>query len=262
MSKTICIFTLQFFLYSTFGWLWESTVCSLYNEGHLINRGFFNGPYCPIYGWGALCGMLLLQKIKSPILLFFSAGFSCCSLEYVTSFVMEKLFHARWWDYSDKPFNLHGRVYLPGFLAFGGATVALVKWIDPFVFSALELAPYRDLRNAAYCLTVFFAVDNLVTFSGFIHFEEKLKEINLAIELEKKSQQWRSARQSVKSVINSYIERLTIQELRILSAYPRLRSLRYDHVLMELRAALGKRSINTSDTQSSHKAALFFFPPQ
>ena len=248
MSRTLYEYVLLFFLFSTVGWLWESIVCSLYKCGHLINRGFLNGPYCPIYGCGALCGILCLNRIESPLPLFLCAGFSCCMLEYMTSYVMEKLFHARWWDYSDMPFNLNGRVYLNGFIAFGGASVVLIKWLSPFVVSAMEQISFQGLSITAFVLTVLFIIDNIITISGFIHFDEKLKEINLAIELAEKRQQWQSARQSVKLVIYTYIGRLTLQELRILSAFPRLRSVCYNHVLMELRAALAMRSSRKTNT--------------
>ena len=98
--KTIETWFLWLMIYSIIGWVYESTICSI---GHrkLINRGFLNGPYCPIYGTGAVL-----------VLLFFAGALVTCSLEYLTSWLMEKLFHARWWDYSKRKFNIGGRVCL------------------------------------------------------------------------------------------------------------------------------------------------------
>ncbi len=176
MNEPFCEYVLLFFLYSFAGWLWESIVCSLYDHGRLINRGFLNGPYCPIYGWGALCGILLLRSIDSPVFLFLCAGVSTCTLEYLTSYAMEKLFHARWWDYSDKPFNLNGRIYLNGFLAFGMATVLLIKWINPFMVSVIGQVSPQGLAIPTQILILVYLGDNIVTFSEFIPLAGKMRK--------------------------------------------------------------------------------------
>lgn len=99
-----CTIVLSFFVYSFLGWLWESTVCSLYNEKQLINRGFLVGPLCPIYGAGALCCYFALYHVQNPVAVFVLSALLCCALEYLVSYTMEKIFHTRWWDYSDFPF--------------------------------------------------------------------------------------------------------------------------------------------------------------
>ena len=111
--KTVETYFLWLMIYSIIGWIYESTLCSITNK-KLINRGFLNGPYCPIYGSGAILVILILGRIKNPVLLFFLGALVTCSLEYLTSYVMEKLFHARWWDYSQRKFNINGRVCLIG----------------------------------------------------------------------------------------------------------------------------------------------------
>ena len=89
---------LLFLIYSFCGWIWESVFCSLWSRHKLINRGFLNGPYCPIYGYGALLDLIVLGHITDPLLLFLLSGTLSCLLEYLTSVGMEALFHARWWD--------------------------------------------------------------------------------------------------------------------------------------------------------------------
>lgn len=91
--KTVETYFLWLMIYSIIGWIYESTLCSITNK-KLINRGFLNGPYCPIYGSGAILVILILGRIKNPVLLFFLGALVTCSLEYLTSYVMEKLFHA------------------------------------------------------------------------------------------------------------------------------------------------------------------------
>ncbi|MFA5468990.1 MAG: putative ABC transporter permease, partial [Sphaerochaetaceae bacterium] len=88
---------LWFFFYSVIGWIYETILCSVAQK-RFINRGFFNGPYCPIYGFGALLNILLLSEIKNLFLLFLAAFLLTTILEYVSSWGLEKLFHARWWD--------------------------------------------------------------------------------------------------------------------------------------------------------------------
>ena len=107
---------LWFLLYSCIGWIYETILCSV-KERRFINRGFLNGPYCPIYGVGAVVNLLALGRFTNPAMLFFAGAIMDCTLEYITSWGMEKLFHARWWDYSKKFLNINGRVCLLGAVA-------------------------------------------------------------------------------------------------------------------------------------------------
>ena len=93
---------LLFLIYAILGWIMESALVS-FQSGKLINRGFLIGPYCPIYGWGGLIITLYLTQYKDNIFtVFFLAVIVCSILEYFTSYIMEKIFKARWWDYSDR----------------------------------------------------------------------------------------------------------------------------------------------------------------
>ena len=87
--KTIETWFLWLMIYSIIGWVYESTICSI-GQRKLINRGFLNGPYCPIYGTGAVLVLLVLGRIQNPVLLFFAGAALTCSLEYLTSWLMEK----------------------------------------------------------------------------------------------------------------------------------------------------------------------------
>ncbi|MGL5174453.1 MAG: putative ABC transporter permease, partial [Olsenella sp.] len=100
-----------FMMYSFAGWCCESTACS-YRQRKFVNRGFLNGPYLPIYGSGSLAAIVLLKDVQNPVLLFLLGGLLTCTIEYLTSYVMERIYHARWWDYSKRPLNLHGRVWI------------------------------------------------------------------------------------------------------------------------------------------------------
>ena len=120
MVHTAGAMVLWFVLYSFIGWMYESILCSVAGK-KLVNRGFLNGPVCPVYGTGAVAVVFVLSPLKDkPLALFLTSALLTTSLEYLTSWAMEKLFHARWWDYSKRFLNIHGRVCLRGFVAFGG----------------------------------------------------------------------------------------------------------------------------------------------
>lgn len=130
----INMFILVFFLFSLAGWCMEVTL-KFIQYHRFINRGFLIGPYCPIYGWGAVTVTVLVGGLLAREGTYgetFLAGMVICgALEYFTSWYMEKAFHARWWDYSQKPMNLHGRIWIGNLLLFGGASVGIVKLIVP-----------------------------------------------------------------------------------------------------------------------------------
>ena len=128
---------LEFFLFSCLGWVMEVTL--KYIQFHrFINRGFLIGPYCPIYGWGVVTVTLVVGGLavrRGTLGETFLAGMVICgALEYFTSWYKEKRFHARWWDYSQKPMNLHGRIWIGNLLLFGAACVVIVHVIDPVFF--------------------------------------------------------------------------------------------------------------------------------
>ena len=126
-----------FVFYSVLGWVYETVLCSL-EAGRAVNRGFLLGPYCPIYGAGAILFLILLGKEQNGILIFALGSAVACALEYLTSFVMEKVYGKRWWDYSQRFMNLNGRICLAGALAFGIFAVILIKILHPAVKTAFS----------------------------------------------------------------------------------------------------------------------------
>ena len=107
MIHNLSIGFILFIIYSFIGWLMEVTNC-LWEKHRFINRGFLIGPICPIYGVGSVLLITLLTRYSDNLLrLFLHAIIICSLLEYFTSFIMEKIFHARWWDYSKKKYNLN-----------------------------------------------------------------------------------------------------------------------------------------------------------
>lgn len=241
-------YCLWFMIYSVAGWVYESILCSL-EEKRFINRGFLNGPYCPIYGVGAIIDIVCLSSIKNPVLLFFGGAALNCTLEYLTSYTMEKMFHARWWDYSDKKFNINGRICLIGAVVFGAFAAVLILFVQP------ALAKYTNMISPPimHVLMLFilvFASDCVITLSAFSNFNTKLKEISALIEQRKESAlqkldklRTEAASFSIGNASHDImIKKLNFQHKRILRAFPRFRSLRYNDALKELRKQLRRKS--------------------
>ncbi len=161
-------YILFFFFYSIIGWIAEVIYCYI-KDKKFTNRGFLFGPLCPIYGTGALSMLLTLSWCKDirignfligPVLVFFIGVVVCDIVEYLTSYLMEKLFHARWWDYSKKKFNLHGRICLEHSTYWGIFSIALIYLVHPFGAAKLALLiPYEwKVRIMCVVLTAF-AID-------------------------------------------------------------------------------------------------------
>ena len=227
--------------YSFVGWVYESLLCS-FSARRWINRGFLNGPYCPIYGFGAVLDLLILGRITQPVLLFFLGALVTCTLEYLTSYVMEKLFHARWWDYSERKFNLNGRVCLIGAVVFGAFSVVLILLIHPAVARATAWLPPLARHILSAALLVLLLTDTAVTVGGFSGFNRRLKELSVLLEQAKTEAADRLHRSlSHSALYRSFTEKLNRQQRRMLAAFPKLKSVSYNHLLSGLKQAVRER---------------------
>lgn len=193
MQATVCIF-LSFCVYSFLGWVCETFYCSV-GRRRFVNRGFLNGPVCPVYGFGALAVLYLLAPFsRRPVLLFFSAMLLTSILEYITGWLLEKLFHTRWWDYSTYPFNLHGRVCLRNSLLFGLIALAAVLLIDPAVQRMLGRLPLRAAFSLALLLGSVFLVDTVLSARSAFALSKKAEQLaELRAELREKGEAYRDA---------------------------------------------------------------------
>ena len=139
---TLVKYILLFFFYSAAGWCLETTYCSI-GEKRFVNRGFLTGPMCPIYGTAALVLIIVIYNPfrDNPLAVFLLGIILCDIVEYATSFIMEKLFSARWWDYTYEFINIKGRICLKHTLYWGVISIVFVKTIHPAVenlYSKLE----------------------------------------------------------------------------------------------------------------------------
>src|SRR5574344_576949 len=154
---------LVFLIYAICGWIIE--VIAFKVENHkLVNRGFLFGTYCPITGIGCILCIFLLNKFKSyPLVVFLLGMILTSGLEYLTSYIMEKVFHARWWDYSKAKFNINGRVKLINSIAFGIGSLILIYLIDPFIVNMINSLPYNVLSIIFGILFITFNIDIIVS---------------------------------------------------------------------------------------------------
>ena len=158
---------LLFFIYGFAGWCME--VILKYRQYHrFINRGFLTGPICPIYGFGAVLITVVignLASVESGLVMTFALSFVICGvMEYLTSLVLEKIFHARWWDYSQKPMNLHGRVWIGNLLLFGVAGVAIIHVLNPAIYKVLNPIPLNTRKVISAVLLAILAADFVISF--------------------------------------------------------------------------------------------------
>ena len=163
MLHTIEIYFLLFISYAFLGWCMEVT-CKFIQYKKFINRGFLIGPYCPIYGWGALAITILLKRyMEDPLVLFVMSTIICSIIEYLTSYFMEKKYHARWWDYSNKKFNINGRICLETLIPFGILGVAIMYGTNPILFKLYNQIPQLVINILTVILFIGFIVDNIIS---------------------------------------------------------------------------------------------------
>lgn len=168
---------LYFILYSVLGWLVETVYCSV-PAGHWVERGFLNGPLCPIYGCGAVLMLGGLEPyISHPVLLFVLSMLGASIMEFVVSWAMEKMFGMRWWDYSDQPFNVQGRVCLLNSTLFGVMGLVLARVIHPRMQYLVGLLPPMWCVGLAVLFFVMLCVDTVVSARAALQLRGRLERM-------------------------------------------------------------------------------------
>ncbi|MBQ1181725.1 MAG: putative ABC transporter permease, partial [Treponema sp.] len=186
---------LIFFIFSFIGWLCEVIYVGFIFEHKFINRGFLFGPICPIYGIAGVLMLFFPEKLQhSVILLFFSGVVICTAVEYISSFLLEKLFHTTWWDYSNKQIqigstiiklNLNGRICLQNSLLFGIMTVIGIKFVFPFIQKIISSIPENFTKYFAIILSIIFIFDLIFSVKSLIDFNKyiyKIKTLGTTLE--------------------------------------------------------------------------------
>lgn len=175
-----------FVIYSFMGWVWETIYVTVKNQ-KWDNRGFLYGPICPIYGTGAVAISVIMEALPLERAagmewwqIFLIAFFGSMVLEYGTSYALEKLFHAYWWDYSNMPLNVHGRICLPASILFGLAGILVVDVIYPWMKGLTGGWPPILIELLALVFMAVIAVDVTLTVSALTNFRRIVEAMDAA----------------------------------------------------------------------------------
>ena len=177
---TLSTWVLYFFIYSIVGWIFESTFCSVKAKPpHFINRGFLFGPLCPIYGTALVAVTFLMQPLKNlnPGWEFLAIVMICSVIEYFASYVMEKLYHVRWWSYHNSWYNvtINGRVSFWTSIGFGIGGMLVLNYIHPHVAEFVTSASFGARLATAFALTIIFLIDNYMSSAAASSVKHALK---------------------------------------------------------------------------------------
>lgn len=259
---------LCFFIYGFLGWCTEVAFAAG-KERRFVNRGFLNGPICPIYGVGVVAVVVLLEPYENNLFILYVASIILVTaLEWVTGFILEKLFHSKWWDYSNMPLNLNGYVCLLFSLIWGVACVAIVKWIHPFIFKGVKILPVWFGAILLVLLGIGMLADLYVTVTNILQMNRHLARMEeIATELRKISDELGAnisenvleameKKEDIAEDMQEYSEELKerAEELRvkyrdikfknarsvrrILRAFPRMKSRKHSEAMDDLREYL------------------------
>lgn len=207
MFYSYCIL---FFIYSFLGWIMEVTL-TLITDKKFVNRGFLLGPCCPIYGCGCILLNLLLHNYTNNILvLFILTMFTCSSLEYITSFLMEKIFKLRWWDYSQMKFNINGRICLETMTPFSILGVLAIKYATPFFITNINKLSEKTILIISIILITLFIIDVIISLTIVF----KLKFVSKNIK--------KDSILDIKNAIKKFIKNDIYVYERIIESFPNL----------------------------------------
>ena len=172
---------LWFLAYSMLGWLVESIYMTICNR-KLTNRGFVRGPFCPIYGVGALMVYFALNSYTENKLLLFVLGAILASfIEFITAIIMQKIFGEVWWDYHEKPFNYKGILCLESTIAWGFYTLVFFTVLQNVVDNMVNAIPMRVGKMIGSVLLIIFCLDFIYSLwkekkSEIVRFKDSIKE--------------------------------------------------------------------------------------
>ncbi|MCI8941502.1 MAG: putative ABC transporter permease [Oscillospiraceae bacterium] len=254
-------------IYSILGWCGEMIYCSAGQRKLCEKRGFLNGPICPIYGHGALVVLLCLHGgCKNPLLTFLLGAVLTSLVEYITSFAMEKLFHMRWWDYSQYKFHLNGRVCLLNSTLFGLASVFLCHFANPPISAWLAgllasgaAVPLSLILLAVYLTDIVLSVRGAIQLGGRLarlhaiygELSEKLESMTaearqtVHTKLEERggelTARLEAVRQEAQQKLRTLYDRQSLFERRLLRSFPTMRSIHYPEAMKKWKEYLESR---------------------
>ena len=244
MDNTFFQLLTYFVIYSFLGWILESIVRTIC-ERRIINTGFLIGPFCPIYGFGAIIMILFLDRFKNNIFLLFFISIIILTLwEYIVGVLLEKLFHTKYWDYSDHKCNYKGRICLTNSIAWGVLGVLFINYIHPFMIQILGHVDFMYIAIIATIIAVILLIDAIISVIKVKNIKstlEKIEEINEQIKqklAESKDKEKISANDNLQHLINNLKTRRdrTMRHLyrrayRLKKAFPAINTKEFTEIL-------------------------------
>lgn len=250
----------SFFIYGFLGWCAEVAFAAVKTR-KFVNRGFLNGPICPIYGIGITLVVVALNAYTENLfVLYLMSSVLATLLEYITGALLEKMFHHKWWDYSGMPFNIKGYICIPFSLIWGAACVIIVKLIYPVTYKIISFLPVWLGIVLLIVLCSLLISDICVTVSGIRKWNYRLSRMEeVAEELHRLSEQLgeniyqnmmagmekqEEVKKKHEELRQKYREMLDSQnrtEKRLLKAFPKLRSKKHGKQIEELKKYFEKK---------------------
>lgn len=236
-----------FVIYAVLGWVVEVCFCSI-NTGGFVNRGFLNGPVCPIYGFGMVAVLVCLWPLRHNIpVLYAGAVLLTSALELVTGWVLKKLFHTSWWDYSNMRFNLGGYICLRFSLVWGVGATLVVKLVHPAVAALVALVPHTAGVVLAVRWRRCLCAILLITVLGIAHLNQDIGRIDdivramragsdilaenigdTALAVDRKVSEAKPAAAARLDIARAeLLDRRRLVAMRLMKAFPHMRSTRY-----------------------------------
>ena len=257
--ENICVCFLLMIIYSTAGWIGEMIYHSIVIKHLSEKRGFLNGFLCPIYGHGALLVLYVLNGgLKNPILTFLAGMALTTALEYFTSWMMEAIFHMRWWDYSHYKFQINGRVCLLNSTCFGLACVVLCHVVHPWLWAHIlglgsaVIVPLASFISGIYLTDTVLSVRSAIQLSAQMG---KLRELqseirdHIAEKREESAERRAERREEARERARALRDGADIFERRLLHSHPQLKAARED-LLAGIRARLSENETELEQLRS------------
>ncbi|MGM0167689.1 hypothetical protein IGI39_002673 [Enterococcus sp. AZ135] len=252
MEKIFTVVVLLFFCYSFIGWLWETIYCSI-KAKHFVYRGFLLGPITPIYGFGVVGVLYFIEPYqKNIVLLFFLALILVTALEYLTSFLLEKIFHLTLWDYKDVPLNINGRVAVPVSIFWGLACVFIVRVLNPYLMNLIVGWQQRFGIFLPMVLLMVVSFDLGFTLANLASLRQAMNKMSTTIQDKKEqlqsdlgglkvaaeerlqNRQWLTELKD-QPEWRKQLPKLNFQERRFLNSFPNMKSMEIKSPLAEIR---------------------------
>lgn len=229
------IFILYFLLYSCAGYICEVVYCSI-GARKIVNRGFLRGPYLPIYGFGALAVIVALEPFKtSPVVVFIGGVVLTSALEYLGSWLLERLFNIKLWDYSRRWGNINGRVCLRNSFLFGLMALVLMYWLHPSVEDLVARLPEDAVHVLAFFIVLLLTVDTTASVFRMVEFrrmleewKEKMAELQIRLDILRKQNMGQnhasSLRERLQEEMDAFKDRLHKRSVFFMHQFPTMSS--------------------------------------